>query len=586
MKIFKISLFFLFSFFLSSFIYAQENLVDMTDFYPEEIQVAGFTISSDQSVVIEAQTISPRRNHRDFHFSYAWILNAESRELVWELADEDPEDRTRYLLTYKTDLDLEPGTYEVYYSTYPHFNFEDDFYFHWGARGYFSGVFNQLLDDDEDADDKYKFFDDLYDQLYFKINATGKKLSSDEVEDLQNTAKDKAFLSYTLLSDDEFEEQIFKVAQPVEVEIYALGEARRDGDYDYGALINLKTRERVWELSYRKSDHAGGNQKNRVSRSKIQLEPGIYKALYVTDDSHSYRRWNTAPPFDPAYWGMTMWVVTPGAESSLAKLDSDEELNQATVIEFIKVRDGEYLSEGITLKKPLNLHIYALGEGDDGDMFDYGWIVNTKTREKVWTMDYYDTEPAGGARKNRVFDGIVKLESGNYMVYYVTDGSHAYHSWNSSPPLDKKKWGITVSVLDDNYREGDVVVYEEEKDASVLAQLVRVRDHQRKKSRFTMEKDSYVHIYAIGEGDDGEMYDYAWIESVNTGRVVWEMTYRKTERAGGARKNRLFDDRVFLESGEYIVYYETDDSHSFNDWNDRPPRDPFNWGVTISKLDE
>jgi hypothetical protein len=261
-------------------------------------------------------------------------------------------------------------------------------------------------------------------------------------------------------------------------------------------------------------------------------------------------------------------------------------LNQVTLIEFTKVRDSEYLSKGITLKQPLNLHIYALGEGDDGDMYDYGWIVNAKTREKVWTMDYYDTEPAGGASKNRMFDGIVKLEPGNYMVYYITDGSHAYHSWNSSPPLEKKKWGITVSVIDDTYKEGDVVAYEEEEDASVLARLVRVRDHQRKKSNFTLEKDGHVHVYALGEGEDGDMYDYAWIENVNTGRVVWEMTYRKTERAGGARKNRLFDDRVYLEAGDYVVYYETDDSHSFNDWNDRPPRDPFNWGVTISKVDE
>jgi hypothetical protein len=587
MKYFKISIFTLFTFIISSIVFAQDNLVEVTNIYAEEIQVAGFTLTSEQSVSVEATTITPRRNHRDFHFSYAWILNSDSREMVWELSEVDPEDRSRYLMTYEAEVNLEPGTYEVYYSTYPHFNFEDDFYFHWGAKGYFSGVFNELLDDDDDNNDKekYKFFDDLYDQLYFRVKATGTKLSADDIEEKQNAKKDNAFLSYTLLRDDEFEEQIFKVTKSVEVEIYALGEARRDGEYDYGAIMNLKTRERVWELSYRRSDHAGGNTKNRISRTKIELEPGIYKALYVTDDSHSYRRWNTAPPFDPSFWGMTVWEVTPGEKSALVKLDSDEDLNQALVVEFTKVRDEEYLSQGFTLKKSLNLHIYALGEGDDGDMYDYGWIVNTKTREKVWMMDYDDTEQAGGASKNRVFDGIVKLEPGNYMVYYITDGSHAYHSWNMSAPLDKKKWGITVSVLDDNYKEGDIAAYEEEEDESILARVVRVRDHERKKSKFSLEQNSHIHVYAIGEGDDGEMYDYAWIENVNTGRVVWEMTFRKTERAGGARKNRLFDDRVFLEAGDYVVYYETDDSHSFNDWNDRPPRDPFNWGVTISKLE-
>jgi hypothetical protein len=172
------------------------------------------------------------------------------------------------------------------------------------------------------------------------------------------------------------------------------------------------------------------------------------------------------------------------------------------------------------------------------------------------------------------------------MVYYITDGSHAYHSWNSSPPSDKKKWGMTVSVIDDNYREGDIIAYEEKEDTDIIARLVRVRDDERKKTNFSVLKDGHFHVYAVGEGSDGEMYDYAWIENKNTGRVVWEMTYQKTDRAGGAKKNRVFDDRVYLEAGEYIVYYETDDSHSFNDWNDRPPKDPFNWGVTISKLED
>ena len=586
MKLIKLLSFILLSIVTSSLLFAQENLVEITDVYAEEIQAAGFTLTSEQSVSIEATTISPRRNHRDFHFSYAWILNSESRELVWELSEADPEDRDRYLMTYETDLELGPGTYEVYYSTYPHFNYEDDFYFHWGARGYFSGVFNALLDDDDDDKEKYKFFDDLYDQLYFRLKATGTKLSEEDITERQNAAKESAFLSFTSLSDEEFEEQIFKVTNPVDVEIYALGEARRDGAYDFGAIINLKTRERIWELSYRQSDHAGGNKKNRVSRSKIELQPGIYKALYVTDDSHSFRRWNTAPPYDPNFWGITIWAEKPGGTSSLVKLDTDEELDQALIVEFTKVRDSEYLSEGFSLKKALNVHIYALGEGDDGEMFDFGWIENANTREKIWMMDYYDTDPAGGASKNRVYDGIIKLDPGNYMVYYITDDSHAYHSWNTSAPLDKRKWGITVSILDENYKEGDIASYEEKEDPSILARLVRVRDHERKKSTFSLEKDGYVHVYAIGEGDGGEMYDYAWIENKNTGRVVWEMTYRKTDRAGGARKNRLFDDRVYLEAGEYAVYYETDDSHSFNDWNDRPPRDPFNWGVTISKVDD
>ncbi len=78
------------------------------------------------------------------------------------------------------------------------------------------------------------------------------------------------------------------------------------------------------------------------------------------------------------------------------------------------------------------------------------------------------------------------------------------------------------------------------------------------------------------------MYDYGWIEDASTGKVVWEMTYRMTEHAGGARKNRVYDGMIVLPAGKYTVFYETDGSHAFNDWNDDPPDDPTSWGITVS----
>ena len=82
------------------------------------------------------------------------------------------------------------------------------------------------------------------------------------------------------------------------------------------------------------------------------------------------------------------------------------------------------------------------------------------------------------------------------------------------------------------------------------------------------------------------MHDYGWIENAETGRVVWEMSYRRTDHAGGARKNRLSDEVISLKKGEYIVFYETDDSHSFGDWNASPPYDPQSWGITIYKVED
>ncbi len=57
------------------------------------------------------------------------------------------------------------------------------------------------------------------------------------------------------------------------------------------------------------------------------------------------------------------------------------------------------------------------------------------------------------------------------------------------------------------------------------------------------------------------------------------------DHAGGTDKNRMVKTEITLEPGEYEVIYESDGSHSFSHWNDSPPKDPLNWGVTVSMAD-
>ena len=61
------------------------------------------------------------------------------------------------------------------------------------------------------------------------------------------------------------------------------------------------------------------------------------------------------------------------------------------------------------------------------------------------------------------------------------------------------------------------------------------------------------------------------------------MEYPKTVHAGGAKKNRLFNDIISLDAGSYTLHYETDDSHNFNNWNaDKPDEDHY-WGIMVLK---
>ena len=554
-------------------------IVEINDLRPEQIKSAGFILNADQNIKIEAYGIRPHSRMHRRAFTYSWILNADTRDVVWELSEADRDRVKRFENSYEDNIDLKAGTYELYYAVYPYFSNDDDTYYYEDDFGSFLSNFFGAIFSDERRD--YRRID--FEKLFIRVEGDGKALSEDEIFAQHEKYKDNALISFTRLRGEEYREQIFKVSKDTPIKIYAIGEVRRDGQFDFGWITNLETRERVWELDYRHSKNAGGSSKNRMSKEEIELKPGMYKAVYITDDSHHYNQWNTFPPYDPDFYGLTVTTENEKGTADITLLDKADTIESEPIVELTKVRDHEYRNEGFTLNKPLKLHIFALGEGRDNEMFDYGWIVNTKTREKVWTMKFRDTEPAGGDDKNRMFDGIVQLEPGNYMAYYVTDGSHAYHSWNTSPPFDEKHWGITITVMDENYSPDDVSVYKEADDPNVIAKIVRVGDDVRERQKFTMEKDGYVHVYAIGEGSRDEMYDYAYIENYDTGRKVWEMTYRKTDQAGGARKNRLFDDDVHLEAGTYYVIYRTDDSHSFEDWNEDPPYDPVNYGVTITR---
>jgi hypothetical protein len=198
-------------------------------------------------------------------------------------------------------------------------------------------------------------------------------------------------------------------------------------------------------------------------------------------------------------------------------------------------------------------------------------------------MSREHTLHGGGAQKNRFVDEIITLPKGNYIAYYVTDGSHSYNDWNADPPFDPENYGLALMGASDRFDAAAVKTFAEGEESGAIAQIIRVGDDKRLTKRFTLDRQTHVKIYALGEGMDHEMYDYGWIENAGNGQRVWEMTYSMTSRAGGARKNRLVNSTIVLDKGEYELHYESDDSHSFNDWNDDPPEDRTHWGITLYK---
>ena len=116
----------------------------------------------------------------------------------------------------------------------------------------------------------------------------------------------------------------------------------------------------------------------------------------------------------------------------------------------------------------------------------------------------------------------------------------------------------------------------------VIAQITQVRDNEDKSVAFSLSVSQEVRIFAIGEGQTGQMFDYGWIENTDKGLPVWEMQEPKTTHAGGAGKNRKVDLVITLPAGNYKLRYKADDSHAFDQWNSLPPDINF-WGIAIYK---
>ena len=561
------------------------GVIDLRNLKPRELRSAVFTLTAPQSVRVEA--VGSESQHEGGTFSWvtaiwngkeksddrrdpwmgnAWILDLKSRRVVWELSGSATERGRRSTRTFDGTVRLPAGTYEAFYAAFPNW--------YWAGEDGDTNAGQRLLNWLHDAG---------FEDFRLTIHADHRPLAGAEAERARRDFENGAVVTLRGDGGERFQQAGFILSRPTQVEIYAAGEAREDAEFDSGWIINADTRERVWKLTWRDSDAAGGAQKNRMARIAKTLPAGRYAAFYATDDSHDPSQWNTQPPHDPDAWGLRI-TVKDSADLAAVKPFAYEHVPAAsTIVALTGIGDSDTRKQGFTLTRPMDVRIYALGEGRGGRMYDYGWITAAGSRARVWDMTYDTTEPAGGDRKNRLVDTTVHLQTGSYVLHYLSDDSHSSAEWNAAAPADGHHWGITLLAAAGPLDRSAIAPYEEKPDPSILAQAVGIRDDDRVQKRFSLERAADVKVYAVGEASGREMADYGWIEDAQ-GHRVWEMTYKSTQHAGGASKNRRFEGTIHLPPGQYIVGYETDDSHAFGDWNADPPDDPEGWGITVSRM--
>lgn len=365
--------------------------------------------------------------------------------------------------------------------------------------------------------------------------------------------------------------------------------------FAYAWIINSDTREMVWRMTVQNTDKEKWSEYNRRFEGEVNLEEGEYEIYFASVDPlyliidegfFSVEKLVKKILGEDMEWEEKAedWRVKISGVDQVFNANDVRKyhsvLKEDAIVQLTNVSDDFDDQIGFTLEEPAKVDIYGIGEGWQGKMYDYGWIVNASNRETVWEMRERDSEPAGGAVKNRQFRETIKLDAGDYLVYYQTDDSHSPEAWNANPPYDPFFWGIMLKPSSKNFDRSIVKKYSEK----ALISINRVGDYAYKEEAFEVTKSSKIRVYSLGEGRRDEMFDYGWITDANTGRIVWKMKYRQTKHAGGASKNRLYDNIITLDPGKYIVHYQSDDSHSYEDWNARKPQHHEMWGITLYPL--
>ncbi|MFC2172355.1 hypothetical protein ACFLU6_06945, partial [Acidobacteriota bacterium] len=521
----------------------------------EGLAVGGFSVIGDVDILIQAQGAGVG----DDMFAYPWILNAGTREVVWKMTLKNSRKESSKDRSFEGSIRLKPGSYLVYFT-----------FLRMRKVPIKVGPIEDWLKGTEDEPTDWGITLSTSTAADRDTHITGYRVIKGK----------EPVVSIRCLGDNAFIRTHLRLESDSTIRIYAVGEGLVYANMmaDYSWIIDSATRKRVWEMTIRNTKYAGGAPKNLAFDGKVELPAGDYELFTISDDTHSAQSWNSLPPYDPEWWGITIWAE----EGSVSQLPL---ARQEVLVRMTGLGDNESVEAMFNLESPASVHIYAFGEWQPGssEMQDYGWIVQEDSNLRVWKMTPKESAHGGGNVKNRLFDGTLRLNPGRYTVYYRTDYSHSFGKWNEAPPFDPAAYGITVTVPAGTKGWSQIASGRGAAGKDVLVQIIRVKDDAHHRERFTLTEPAELRVYALGEGSGGRMVDYAWIETA-TGEPVWKMDYKSTNHAGGGSKNRLFDGVLALPAGEYVVHYKTDDSHSFEDWNVRKPDDPESWGVTLYQI--
>ena len=444
--------------------HSEQRIVALHDFEAVEVRQQGFTLPRAMKVHVYARGAGLQRlihsSGDEPLFAYGWLLNATTREVVWQMDGANTKRDWEYRIADQY-LDLPAGSYEAYFSNH---GFGQSLLFAMWNRnidrrslprvgeGRSNGFLGALGADEASLLRHWREQVGNYGlEIYLALDLRGGQRVGPrgdlpggqpaEVATFEAPLRWKNIVvALAATTDDGHWTQAFHLRKAVALHVYAEGEGSGRALHDFGWITDAHSRARVWEMTMAKSQYAGGARKNRRQVETIQLPAGDYEATFITDDTHSPADWNAAPPCDPGLYGLTLAVP---AEADLPAFSLTQPLASPVLAELVRVGNDQDRRAAFTLAATQSLRVYAIAEGDNNDMADLAWIEDAAGK-RVWTMDRARTHPAGGAAKNRLVDEVISLPRGAYTLRFKTDDSHAYGHWNDDAPWDPEHYGITV----------------------------------------------------------------------------------------------------------------------------------------------
>lgn len=580
-----------------------------------------FVLDNPTEVRIRAEGLADRQGTS--FLAYGWILDLASRRPAWTM-DATNGEWDRKTQNWKVDdrVTLPAGTYALYYASYGgSFPLDKEIRVLGLVLGRIESSVGPSVKWNEHGDDS---------RWGIRVEASSPGSRPGKVPVEAPSPDPGALVRFFDLPNNALERERIDLSRPVDFRVRFTGEYdRRVRAFADGAWItDLTNYEKIWSPTFDETEPAGGDPKNRMFQGTIPLGAGSYEFTVTTDGSHAVGSWNAPPPYDPDAWGISL---TPVRESDRAyvKVTGAAGLPEP-VLAIQEVGDEELRREPFVVLRPVRLFITALGErSGKGEMADFAWIERADDLQPVWEMREEDTEPGGGSAKNRVVESVIELPPGAYALCYASDDSHSYPDWNSEAPRSPRAWGVSLAPIGpaapDSPRlaapleepEAPQVPRPPSKpgrperpappppapavplspaaiaglirpgalpDPPVVIALTRVGSDEELSRRFRVTASTRFHLVALGEGTEEPLSDHGWIEDAGSGKVIWKMRYRETEHAGGARKNRIERADITLPRGEYLLHYETDDSHAFGDWNAALPSQPHLWGISLVEV--